>query len=311
MEIKQIEPLGFCSGVKRAVNIVKEARLNNRNKDIFIVGKLIHNEKIIENLIKSYKVSFIDGKYKDIIKYFKYFHGNDNEIYILSAHGHDEELIKLLKEKSINYIDATCPFIEKINNNLKSLKTEGRKLVYLGKPNHIECQVTTKILSEHVEKPLIIENILDLPEKCSDKKLLIVNQSTIYIEKKLKEFNSEENDFDIKIVDNFCPALKNRFDQIDKLLNKGYVFLVIGDKSSSNANELYNYIRDARFNPVFFISSYKDIAGVFRKVRVAKIAMVTATSADEDTIFEVIRAIENQDDPQDVDNKLFVNNKYW
>lgn len=311
MEIKFIEPIGFCPGVAKAIDIVKQARINNPEAAIYVLGQLVHNIRVTEKLFKQYFANIIDGNYSYLLKHFDYFKGLEDEVYVLSAHGHEEELENKIKENVPVYYDATCSIIKNINDKLKELNIEDRKLYYLGKANHIECEVSTKILKDHGKKPIIISNLNEIDEESLKEKIFIVNQSTIYLEKELQTFLKEHPDVDIKYLDNFCPILKQRFDKIDSFLNKGYVFLVVGDKTSSNAHEIYNYIKNARFNPVFFISSYEDVPQIYKKVKVQKIAIVSATSTDPDIIDQVVAAIEKYDYPDDPDNKLFVNNKIW
>ena len=49
-EITLAKYAGFCYGVKRAVDTVKKLKLENPDKEICILGELIHNSQVIEDL---------------------------------------------------------------------------------------------------------------------------------------------------------------------------------------------------------------------------------------------------------------------
>ena len=41
---------GFCYGVKRAVETTKKLKAENPDKDIYVLGELIHNSQVINEL---------------------------------------------------------------------------------------------------------------------------------------------------------------------------------------------------------------------------------------------------------------------
>ena len=48
--IKLAKFAGFCYGVKRAVDTVKKLKADNPDKQIYVLGELIHNTQVIQEL---------------------------------------------------------------------------------------------------------------------------------------------------------------------------------------------------------------------------------------------------------------------
>ena len=50
LEIVRAVKMGFCLGVEEAVNLAHEVAQNNKDKSIYILGMLVHNEQVIREL---------------------------------------------------------------------------------------------------------------------------------------------------------------------------------------------------------------------------------------------------------------------
>ena len=50
MNIFISRPHGYCSGVIRAINLVKEARQKHVGVPVFVLGSIVHNEDVIKEL---------------------------------------------------------------------------------------------------------------------------------------------------------------------------------------------------------------------------------------------------------------------
>ncbi len=275
MDAEIIKPYGFCYGVKRTIDLTKTLKLENPNKNIVLLGYPIHNEDVINDLLDC-KIKLVDGRYDDMIDYLKCF-GNKDSIYVLSAHGHAEDIVEVLNKLNLEYLDTTCPYIKEIHKKLSNINSSDNVL-YIGNENHIECITSIrhikskniKIKSELLYEDLICENNLTL-----------VNQSTYYIQDKLddlkKLLSSREK---LTIMDNFCPSIKLRFKEINERKDEFDCFIIIGSKTSSNAKSIEKYCNSLHVRTVF-IQKYEDILNKmeyfnnFQK----KIGIITATSA--------------------------------
>ena len=184
MEIKLAKSAGFCFGVKRAVDMVyeqaqkREERLDAGEEqvpDIYTFGPVIHNEEVVKDLKKrGVKVLRTEEELKTL----------EDGIVIIRSHGVGEHIYETIREKGLEYIDMTCPFVKKIHNIVKRESEAGKYIIIIGDPNHPEV---IGIRGWAGKRACVIENEKDAREFClgntelddeSDNKICIVSQTT-------------------------------------------------------------------------------------------------------------------------------------
>ncbi len=95
-EITIAKSAGFCFGVERALKIVEE---ESKKSKINILGSLIHNEYVVDNLRKK-------G-----IESINNLEETDTKNIVISAHGVPDSVKEDARSKGINIIDATCTLV--------------------------------------------------------------------------------------------------------------------------------------------------------------------------------------------------------
>lgn len=128
MEIILAKTAGFCFGVKRAVDQVYEQL--NQKKPIYTYGPIIHNEEVVKDLI---------DKGVRIIETEEELEALEEGAVIIRSHGVPERIITLLKEKGLEYIDMTCPFVKRIHEIVSRESTHSH-IVIIGNPGHPEVE---------------------------------------------------------------------------------------------------------------------------------------------------------------------------
>ncbi len=214
---------GFCWGVKRAVNMAIEAA--KEKGVVYSLGELIHNPQEIRRL-ESLGIKKIDSV-DEIIP---------ETTVIIRSHGVPPKTIKALKEKNVEIIDATCPFVKAIQDKAVSLEKEHFPVCILGNSKHPEVIG----IAGHVRDPLILETKEDVEKLPEMPKLGVVCQTTLNSEflslatsilvQKIKE---------IKIYNTICKATKVRQEEAKKLAHEVDLMIIIGGKNSSNTTKLY------------------------------------------------------------------------
>ena len=233
MKVTILEPQGYCAGVTNAINIALRAKLENKDKPVYILGMLVHNEKVINELTSlGITTLYRDNKSDEELLYSL----PDESIVVFSAHGHKKNLDEIAINKRFKVYDATCP---KVQNNLKIISKEieeGHKIIYIGHKNHPEAlaalSISDQVLFYDIKGDFDYKGI-------KDKSPLVINQTTLNT-KELKELY-----IDIivhlpkaRIMDEICPATRLRQEALINIADDVDLILVIGDKNSSNTNRL-------------------------------------------------------------------------
>lgn len=233
MKVTILEPEGYCAGVTNAINIALKAKKENPTLDVYILGMLVHNQKVINELTNSgITTLYRDNKSDEELLYSL----PDNSIVVFSAHGHKRNLDEIAKRKNFKVYDATCP---KVRNNLKIISKEieeGHSVIYIGHKNHPEALAALSISDKVFFYDIKGEFNYKLNK---DKSPLVINQTTLNT-KELKELY-----IDIivhlpkaRIMDEICPATRLRQEALVNLDEDIDLILIVGDKNSSNTNRL-------------------------------------------------------------------------
>lgn len=239
---------GFCPGVKFCID--KTYNILNDNDKIYALGKLIHNDLVINNLEK--KGLIVVNDIKEV---------PNNETVIFRTHGETLNNYLECEKKNIKVIDLTCGKVKRIHNLIK--KNNDSIILIIGKKLHPEVIVH----QSYARNSYVIEKIDDviLSKKYCDnlsiKKVFYVVQTTFNnllfndIYEKIKEVYS---DYNIDGINTICNVTSTRQLEVISISKKSSKVLIIGDKHSSNTNELYN-IAKKYCKKVYFISSEKDL----------------------------------------------------
>ena len=125
MKVEVAKSAGFCFGVKRAVDIVREQIDLNYDVPIYTYGPIIHNEEVVKDF-RRHGVGIIeeDG---DCSKYEK-------GIVIIRSHGVARNVQHKLEDCGFKVVDATCPFVKKIHRTVEEKSNEGYHIVIVGNP---------------------------------------------------------------------------------------------------------------------------------------------------------------------------------
>ena len=246
-EVTTAKSAGFCFGVKRAVDMVyDEAKKGER---VYTLGPIIHNQQVVEDLEKK-GVKVIDSV-NDINN------GYDATV-IIRSHGVPEKVIKVLREKNVNIVDATCPFVLKIHKIVKEASQNGKTIIIIGSDNHPEVE---GIKGWCVNEPVVLESVEEAENYTVDgaKKLCVVSQTTFNY-KKFKDIVDilSKKSYDIDVMNTICNATEERQTEAGTIARQSDAMLVIGGKHSSNTQKLYEICRKECEN-TYFIQTLDDL----------------------------------------------------
>ena len=246
-EVTTAKSAGFWFGVNGAVDMVyDEAKKGER---VYTLGPIIHNQQVVEDLEKK-GVKVIDSV-NDINN------GYDATV-IIRSHGVPEKVIKALREKNVNIVDATCPFVLKIHKIVKEASQNGKTIIIIGSDNHPEVE---GIKGWCVNEPVVLESVEEAENYTVDgaKKLCVVSQTTFNY-KKFKDIVDilSKKSYDIDVMNTICNATEERQTEAGTIARQSDAMLVIGGKHSSNTQKLYEICRKECEN-TYFIQTLDDL----------------------------------------------------
>lgn len=234
MKVIKLYPQGYCKGVYNAIKVALETRMNYPNEQIYILGLIIHNKLIKEELDKLNIISLY-SKEKSRLELLD---SVSNGIIILTAHGTDLDLIKKIESKKLKYIDTTCTFVKSTYKIIENELKNNHEVIYIGIHNHPEATASISIDKDKVH---LVENEDDINKlNIDDKSPLITNQTTLslnqisYLSDKIKDKYPN-----VRFSNEQCSATRLRQDAIINNNENFDLILVVGDLLSNNSKQLY------------------------------------------------------------------------
>lgn len=278
MSIIIAENAGFCFGVDRAVKIIYD--LVKQNKKVCTLGPVVHNSQVINNMKKSGVLTVASPE--EVPKGYTL---------VIRAHGVSENLLKRVQKLNINYVDATCPFVNKIHKIVQNDKYD--VILIFGNENHPEvdgivgnCNSKCYVIANSVE----LEDFIESNEFNKNSKILVVEQTTFNINEWEKCLSILKNSCtNCKIFDTICSTTQNRQVEAMSLAKKSDLAVVIGSKESSNTMKLKNICE--KYCRTILVENAKEISeDVLEKAK--KICIIAGASTPAYVILEVKRVME-------------------
>lgn len=280
--VEIVKPIGQCYGVNNAIQIAKQAAVDNPNKHVYIFGLLVHNNDVKQELeslnIKTIEVE--DGKELDTLKCFK-----QDDLVIFTAHGHPKEYEEVLNKMNINFIDTTCPIVQKSFNLIKQAK----ETIYIGKNGHPETKaaltMNEKVHLYDIKSGIDYSNI-----KTNDP--LVINQTTLsFLELEEIHKDIQKHIANANILDEICNVTMLRQKAIKSIDDKVEVIIVVGSKKSSNTQKLFEVASSFHQGKhILFVENVNDIKEDLSKFN--RFAITGGTSTPLSKIEEIKEYLE-------------------
>ena len=248
MKVITAKTAGFCFGVKRAVEKVYE-QVNQEKKEIYTYGPIIHNEEVVADL-ESKGVKVLESR-EELEKL-------ERGTVIIRSHGVGRAIYRLIEEKGLELVDATCPYVRKIHRIVKEKSEQGVQIIIIGNDTHPEVE---GIKGWCVHPAIVIADQESASELVFpvDQKICIVSQTTFNYNKfkNLVEIIDKKG-YDIDVINTICSATEERQLEAGELADKVDAMIVIGGKSSSNTQKLFEICKTNCVN-TYYIQTLDDL----------------------------------------------------
>ena len=285
-KIHLANPRGFCAGVDRAIEMV-ELALKKWGRPVYVRHEIVHNKHVVNDL-KNKGAVFVE-ELKDC--------PSDRPV-IFSAHGVPKLVPEEAEKRQMIFVDATCPLVTKVHNEIKRYYDNGYKIIMIGHRGHPETIGTMGQLPEG--EVLLVENIEDVEriDPSEYKKLAYVTQTTLSIDdtKEIalalnKKFPSIQN----PKKEDICYATTNRQEEVKRLVKFVDLILVVGSDNSSNSQRLVDVAKHGGCSEAYLIEDHRKIN--WEKVASANsIGITSGASAPDHLVKEVISSIQEKFD---------------
>jgi 4-hydroxy-3-methylbut-2-enyl diphosphate reductase len=222
-------PRGFCAGVDRAIQIV-ELALERFGAPVYVRHEIVHNRFVVDRL-RGLGAVFVDEL--DEVP--------DDRPVVFSAHGVPKSVPAAARERSLTYVDATCPLVSKVHRQAQRLIEEGRHILFIGHAGHPEVIGTfgqvppgSITLIETVEDARDV----DVPDSAN---LAFLTQTTLSVDDTAQIVEALKARFPLIRAprsEDICYATSNRQAAVKAIAAECDRLLVIGAPNSSNSLRL-------------------------------------------------------------------------
>ncbi len=224
MEIVIAKTAGFCFGVKRAISMAINCA-EESEENIYTLGPIIHNPQVVKKLEESENIhpkASVDEMARGTM--------------IIRSHGMKLEDLEKAQKKDLKIVDATCPFVKKTQEFVRTLSKEGYTIVVVGEKEHPEVQGVISYGSTEVIVANSVEELRDMPRK---RKIGIVAQTT-QSQERLQEITAFclTKASEIKVYNTICNATFIRQKESVELSKTVDCMIVVGGRNSANTKRL-------------------------------------------------------------------------
>ncbi|MCL1885314.1 MAG: 4-hydroxy-3-methylbut-2-enyl diphosphate reductase [Dehalococcoidia bacterium] len=273
-EIRQAAHIGFCMGVRRAVDTVTQVA--QQHGGVETLGALVHNQQVLGKL-SGCGVRIIDSAAEI-----------QGDTVVISAHGVGPQVTAELEARGLNVIDTTCAFVRRAQVAARRLSSAGFYTIVYGDGEHPEVR---GILGWADGKGMAtldaaaLRNIQDMPRK-----LGLLSQTT-QIPQAFAAFVKEVvdialvKDAEIHVIDTLCHDIRRRQTDTLEMADGSDIVFVIGGRNSANTKHLLELC--ATVAHVYQIETASDIDPLWLCGK-KKIGVTAGASTDDATIDDVM-----------------------
>ena len=278
LRIEKAAGIGFCFGVKRALNILE--KVARERGGVETLGAVVHNQPVLQRLA-GIGVRVV-GSVDDI-------QGN---VVAASSHGISPQLEEEIRARHIDVINTTCPFVHRAQVAAQRLAGSGFFVIVYGEGEHPEVEGILGWARGNGVATLDVKSIAG-----SDRlplRLGVLSQTT-QIPPNFTEFVKEligstlSKDSELRIIDTICHEIRERQAAALELAKRVDLMLVIGGHTSANTDHLVKLCSTA--TKTYLIETVDEIQPSWFEGR-HRIGVTAGASTDEQTINQVLTKLE-------------------
>lgn len=275
MQVLLAEMLGYCFGVREALSLAEQTR---DPRSVTIHGELVHNETVLDRLRNRGFHIAAEAEREKLPATTRV---------MVTAHGISDKERRRLESAGLRLIDTTCPLVRKVHRAAQDLAADGRHVLIIGRPGHVE------VLG--IVDDLRSVEVVDSPEAVrsyEQARLGVICQSTTspqLAEETYRAIRAANPQADIEFVDTICQPTRDRQEAMQRLLPKVDAVVVVGGRNSNNTRALVAQC-EAAGKRVWHVQGPEDLDAAWFQNCVT-VGLTAGTSTPDETIEQVRAAL--------------------
>ncbi len=288
MEIVLAEEMGFCQGVRQALEMTEQAVQQGRV--VRTLGDIVHNPQVVEHL-RELGVEVVSGL--DRVE--------PGQVAVVTAHGAPPEVLTEAREQGVDLLDATCPLVKRVQGLAREMVESGYGIVICGNPAHVEVRGILGYAGEGAAAGRTMAEVeaylaeRGLPEPWTVRRRLAILFQTTQREQVYRSFVVEVVQRgvghlrELRVFNTVCAAVARREPSVRQLALQVDVVVAVGGRHSANTRHLaetcaavgvpaYHVERAEELQPEWF-------AGVRR------VGVTAGTSTPDQVVAEVVQRL--------------------
>ena len=271
-------PRGYCAGVDRAVVTVEKA-LELYGAPVYVRKEIVHNKHVVQTL-QERGVIFVNET--DEVP--------EGQTVIFSAHGVSPAVHAAAAARNLKTIDATCPLVTKVHNEVKRFTSEDSEILLIGHHGHEEVEGAA---GEAPGRVRVVDGLDGAREvqPTPGKKLVWLSQTTLSVDETLESVRILKErfpDLDSPPSDDICYATQNRQEAIKQIAPQTELVIVVGSRNSSNSVRLVEVAKEYGATNAYLIDYAKEAKPEWLE-GVETIGVTSGASVPEILVDELIK----------------------
>jgi 4-hydroxy-3-methylbut-2-enyl diphosphate reductase len=234
IEILTASDMGFCFGVRRAVEMTEKAAAELGQ--ISSLGSIVHNQQVVDRLhrLGVDVISALDEA--------------DGRPVAITSHGVAPQVLREIERLGLPIIDTTCPMVTRSQRWAQRLSSDGFTVIIFGDPQHREVR---GVLGWAAGKGMAfpdeasLDRVIDrLPSR------LAVLAQTTQTEARFASFVGHllelrlERIRELRVINTLCNATTSQQAAARELARQVDLVIVVGGKESANTRHLAEVARE-------------------------------------------------------------------
>lgn len=270
--VRIASPTGFCFGVERAIRMAKDGQRSHGQ--VYTLGELVHNPLVLEELEQAgvRQVRRVAQVRKGAL--------------VIRAHGCPPQILEQCRRRGVRTIDATCPYVLKVQRVARRLRDQGYLVVVVGERNHPEVR---GILGHCGPSGRVYYAGMRIRAA----KIGVVAQTTMSAARFREAVAnlSRLRYTELRVFDTTCEEVTARQEAAARLARAVDFVVVVGGRNSANTSRLAEIVRDVGVGMVHVERASELPRDLLR--RVARVGIVAGSSTPASVVREVSGTVRN------------------